>query len=99
MFDKMGLMKSICLLFALILIASAKAPETPEVQGKLLDQNEYPCSNCFFGASTYYFCFEADNKILIGYQKIPTMNWKDQQANWLTKVHKSWHPLVPEGEA
>jgi hypothetical protein len=70
-----------------------KAPDTPTVQGKLLDQNEYSCSNCFFGASTHYFCFEADNKVLIGYEKIPTMNWRDPDTNWLTKVHKSWQPL------
>ena len=100
----MGVMKSVCLFFSLLLIAFsvpsafAAAPDKPTVQGKLLDENEYPCNNCFFGASTYYFCFEADNKILIGYQKIPTMNWRDPQANWLTKVHKSWTPLTPEGD-
>ena len=93
----MGVMKSVCIFFALGAFALPSAfgakPDKPIVQGKLLDQNEYSCSNCFFGASTYYFCFEADNKILIGYEKIPTMNWIDPQANWLTKVHKSWQPL------
>jgi hypothetical protein len=101
----MEVMKSVCVFFSLLVIAFSiplafgGAPDKPTVQGKLLDQNTYPCENCFFGASTYYFCFEADNKILIGYEKIPTMNWRDSQANWLTRVHKSWKPLATEGDA
>ena len=38
------------------------------------------------------------NKILIGYQKIPTINWKDAASNDLTKVHKSWQPWATEGK-
>jgi hypothetical protein len=91
-------MKSGFLFFAFALAALAAAPDKPQVQGQLLDHNEYLCSNCFFGASTYYYCFEADKKILIGYQKIPTINWKDDASNDLTKVHKSWAPWsVKEG--
>jgi len=91
-------MKSSLLFFALVIAALAATPDKPQVQGQLLDHNEYLCSNCFFGASTYYYCFEADKKILIGYQKIPTLNWKDQASNDLTKVHKSWAPLTTEGQ-
>src|SRR5579862_4564776 len=76
----------------------AAQPNTPEVQAQLLDQNGYQCTNCFFGASTYYFCFEADNKVLIGYEKIPTMNWADPNKNWLTRVHKSWKGWSEEGK-
>jgi hypothetical protein len=91
--DKMRIMKPVCTFFAFAFLAfSAKPPDIPEVQAQLLDRNEYACANCFFGASTYYFCFEADNKVLIGYEKIPTMNWIDPDKNWLTKVHKSWQP-------
>jgi hypothetical protein len=98
-------MKSVCIFFALAgicLVAPcsfAATPDRPEVQAQLLDQNQYTCSNCFFGASTYYYCFEADNKVLIGYQKIPTMNWIDPSTNWLTKMHKSWQPAVANDKA
>lgn len=76
----------------------AAGPDKPQVQAQVLDQNQYACASCFFGASTYYYCFEADNKVLIGYEKIPTMNWIDPQKNWLTKVHKSWRPWVADGQ-
>ncbi len=69
-----------------------------EAQAQLLDSNEYLCSNCFFGASTYYYCFEAGGKILIGYQKVPAMNWRDPSANLLTRAHKAWQPWVSEGQ-
>jgi len=91
-------MKSGLIFFALAAAAFAAAPDTQEAQGQLLDRNEYLCSNCFFGASTYYYCFEAGNKILIGYQKIPTLNWKDPASNDLAKVHKSWKPLTADGK-
>ena len=102
-------MKSVGIFFTFSVLAFAgpsfgpKVPDTPEVQAHLLDHNEYQCANCFFGATTYYYCFEADNKVLIGYQKIPTMNWMDPDKNWLTKYHKAWQPGLgkeqePEGQ-
>ncbi len=92
-------MKSGFTFFALVVAALAATPDRPQVQGQLLDHNEYLCSNCFFGASAYYYCYEADKKILIGYQKIPTINWKDSASNDLTKVRKSWTPLTAEGQS
>jgi hypothetical protein len=96
----MKAMKSARMFCALLLSAlsvpcsfGAAAART-QTQARLLDQNEYSCANCFFGASTYYFCFAADNKILIGYEKIPTMNWTDPSKNWLTRAHKSWQPAL-----
>jgi hypothetical protein len=91
-------MKSSLLFFALAFASLAATPDRPQVQAQLLDHNEYLCSNCFFGASTYYYCFEDDKKILIGYQKIPTLNWKDPASNDLTKVRKSWTPLTGESK-
>ncbi|HWF07124.1 MAG TPA: hypothetical protein VG297_01610 [Bryobacteraceae bacterium] len=91
-------MKSGLLLIAFAFAALAAAPAGPEVQAKVLDHNEYLCSNCFFGASTYYYCFEAGDKILIGYQKTPTLNWKDAASNDLTKAHKNWAVWTPEGQ-
>jgi hypothetical protein len=91
-------MKSVFLFLGLACVSFGKAPDTPPVQAKLLDHNGFLCESCFFGAATYYFCFEADNKVLIGYEKIPTMNWVDPSSNWLTKVHKSWQPGLSQGQ-
>src|SRR4051812_5914923 len=91
-------MKSSLLILALVFNGLAAAPEAPQVQAKVLDHNAFLCSNCFFGPSTYYYCFQADNKILIGYQKTPTLNWKDSASNDLPKVHKNWAEWKPEGE-
>jgi hypothetical protein len=92
-------MKSAILLLAVIGAAVAAAPDKPTVQAKLLDSNQYLCSDCFFGASTYYYCFEADNKVLIGYEKIPTLNWHDPKSNDLVKLHKSFRPVPTESES
>lgn len=91
-------MKSVLVLLAFVVASSAVAAEKPQVQARLLDHNEYLCANCFFGASTYYYCFEADHKILIGYDKMPVINWQDPASNDLAKLHKSWKPLRPEGD-
>src|SRR5580692_1352411 len=58
----------------------------PPVQAQVLDHAELLCSNCFFGPSDYYFCFAADNKVLIGYQRTPVLNWQDDTKNYLTRV-------------
>jgi hypothetical protein len=74
------------------------AADRQQVQAKLLDHAELLCDNCLFGPSYYYYCFEADNKILIGYQKTRVLNWEDKSRNYLTKVHKSWRVWTPPGE-
>lgn len=83
---------------ALLTVQSSFAADRPQVQAQLLDHAEVPCANCFFGPSYQYFCFEADNKILIGYQRIPTINWQDESKNYLTKVHHGWTPWTPPGQ-
>ena len=75
------------------------AADRPQVQAQLLDHAEVPCANCFFGPSYSYYCFEADNKILIGYQRTPVINWQDQSNNYLTKVHRGWTAWTPPGQA
>ena len=52
--------------------------------------SEYPCSNCFFGTSNHYYCFAAGNQVLIGRQRTPTMNWKNDTKNYFTKAYKPW---------
>jgi hypothetical protein len=52
--------------------AKEKEPAGPPVQAVMLDHNEYPCENCLFGMSDYYFCFEAGGKILVGHERIRT---------------------------
>lgn len=89
-------------IFSLLLLlcvsaCGAFAAEKTQAQGQLLDQDEYQCANCAFGAASHYYCFEADNRILIGFQKTPTLNWMDSSKNYLTKVHKAWKPWTPDG--
>jgi hypothetical protein len=74
------------------------AADRPQVQARLLDHADLLCDNCFFGPSYYYYCFEADNKILIGYQKTRVLNWDDKSKNYLTKAHKGWTVWTPPGE-
>jgi hypothetical protein len=74
------------------------AADRPQIQAHLLDHAELLCDNCFFGPSYYYYCFEADNKILVGYQRTPVLNWEDKTKNRLTKVHKAWTVWTPPGE-
>jgi hypothetical protein len=61
-----------------------------QVPAQLLDRAEFLCDNCFFGASDYYYCFAADDRILIGYQKAPVLNWRDKSKNYLTAAHPGW---------
>lgn len=90
---------SVCL--AAVLAAPAvfgAAADRQQVQAQMLDHAELLCDNCFFGPSYYYYCFEADNKILIGYQRTRVLNWEDKSRNYLTKVHKAWTVWTPPGE-
>ena len=84
---------------ALLAAQALFAADRPQVQAQLLDHAEVPCANCFFGPSYQYFCFETDNKILIGYQRTPTINWQDESKNYLTKVHRGWTTWTPPGQA
>ncbi len=74
------------------------APVRPQVQARLLDHAELLCDNCFFGPSYYYYCFEADSKVLIGYQRTNVLNWEDKSKNYLTKAHKAWTVWTPSGD-
>jgi hypothetical protein len=89
-------MRSGLLFLALAFTSLAAAPERKEAQAQVLDHNERLCSNCFFGVSAYYYCFKADDKILIGYQKTRTLNWVDPKQNSLVKAHKGWATWSPE---
>jgi hypothetical protein len=74
------------------------APDRQQVQAQLLDHAELLCANCFFGTSDYYYCFEADNKVLIGYQRTRVLNWTDPSKNYLAKVHHGWTPWTAPGQ-
>ena len=82
-------------------VSFGAAPARQHVQAQLLDHAEFLCANCFFGASDYYYCFAVDNKILIGYQKTPVLNWEDQSKNYMTGIRPRWRawaapsPTVP----
>src|SRR5579862_5062693 len=92
---------SILLLIALFAAApfSFGAPKGQQAQAQLLDHAEVYCSNCFFGATDYYYCFAVDNKIIFGVQRVPAVNWQDNSKNYLTKFHKQWKPWDAAGQA
>ena len=99
-------MKSGSIRFFAVLLAAFAVPvsfgaaaDRQQVQAQVLDRNEYLCSNCFFGVSDYYFCFMAGNKVLIGEQRIPTLNWVDDTKNYFTRAHKSWTPWTAPGQS
>ena len=61
-----------CVAAGLLVPVSFGATEGQTMQATMLDHNEYPCDNCLFGIGDYYFCFAANDKILIGHEKIRT---------------------------
>jgi hypothetical protein len=69
-----------------------------QAQAQLLDRAEFLCDNCFFGASDYYYCFAADNKILVGYQRTPVLNYQDKSKNYLAPAHPSWTAWSAPGQ-
>jgi hypothetical protein len=98
---KFGSSRAVLCLALVALAAPAsfgKKAERKTASALILDHNSYICHNCFFGTSDYYYCFDAGDKILIGYQKIPSMGWKEHDTNLLTRVRKNYAPWTPEGE-
>ena len=82
---------SVCLAASLAApVSFGAAPARQQAQAQLLDHAEFLCANCLLGASDYYYCFAADNKILIGYQRTRVLNWEDETKNYLTGVHGGW---------
>ena len=79
-------------------VSYGAAADRQQAQAQLLDHAEFLCANCFFGASDYYYCFAADNKILVGYQKTPVLNWRDQSKNYLAPAHPSWAAWTAPGQ-
>jgi hypothetical protein len=84
---------------AAIGIAYAAPADQKQAQARIVEEEKYGCPNCFFGGSDYFFCFEADNQILVAHDKIPTLNWTDPNKNYLVKLHKSWKAPAPSGDS
>jgi len=78
--------------------AFGATPAPQQASAQLLDRAAFLCDNCFFGASEYYYCFEADHKILVGYQKAPVLNWRDKSRNYLTAEHPGWEEWAAPGQ-
>ena len=74
------------------------AADRQQAQAQLLDHAEFLCDNCSFGASDYYYCFAAENKILVGYQRTPVLNWQDKSKNYLAPVHPAWAAWTAPGQ-
>jgi hypothetical protein len=56
--------------------AADKKAEPAAAQATILDHNEYTCENCLFGNSHFYVCFDANQKILVGHEKVRTQTFK-----------------------
>jgi hypothetical protein len=90
---------SACVAVSLAASAAFAADDAPQpAQAQLLDQAKYLCTNCFFGTTRYYYCFEADKQILVGYQKTRVLNWEDNTKNYLTSVNPGWEAWTPSGQ-
>ena len=76
--NRASLRPLLCLAVALLVPASfgATGDTTTQAQAVMLDHNEFPCANCLFGVADYYFCFDTNSRILIGYDKIRTQTRK-----------------------
>jgi len=79
-------------------VSFGAAPARQQVQAQLLAHAEFLCANCFFGASDYYYCFAADNKVLVGYQRTRVMNWQDPSKNFLTIARPEWTVWTAPGQ-
>jgi hypothetical protein len=89
---------SVFVVAALAAAVSGAADERTQAQAQLLDHAEFFCANCFFGASDYYYCFAADNQVLIGYQRTPVLNWQDKSKNYLADARPRWAAWTAPGE-
>ena len=89
----------VCLAASLVApVSIGAAADRQQAQAQVLDHAEYLCANCFFGASDYYYCFAADNRILIAYQRTRVLNWEDQSKNYLAPVRPRWAPWSAPGQ-
>jgi hypothetical protein len=79
-------------------VCFSAAADRLQGNAQLLDRAAFLCSNCFFGPSTYYYCFAVDEKILIGYQRTPVLNWEDKSKNYLASIHSSWAAWTAAGQ-
>jgi hypothetical protein len=91
-------MKGCVALLLTATFAFGASADRPQVPAQLLDHAEFLCANCFFGASEYYYCFQAGNQILVGYEKTPVLNWEDKSKNYLKTVRPKWAPWTAPGE-
>jgi hypothetical protein len=90
---------AVCVAVTLSAPLSSAAPAArQQAQAQLLDHAEFPCVNCFFGSSRYYYCFAAGNQILTGYQSTPVMNYDDPSKNYLRLVHRGWAAWKAPGQ-
>lgn len=90
----------LCVAFAAFgSLSFGEAPPRKQVPARLIDQAALLCDNCLFGTNDYFYCFETDDAILIGYQRAAAISWWDQSKNYATKLHPSWTALDAPTEA
>jgi len=68
-----------------VLAFGAEKGDKPTTQATILDHNEFPCDNCLFGLSDYYFCLDTSQKILIGHEKVRTQTRKKNPVDLMQR--------------
>jgi len=93
------------LIWIFVVLAALAAPvsfgaaaDRQQGQAQVLDHAELPCTNCFFGTSDHYYCLAVEDKVLIGYQRVPVFNWRNNSKNYFTKVRPAWQFWTAPGE-
>ncbi|MDE3195725.1 MAG: hypothetical protein KGN84_05240 [Acidobacteriota bacterium] len=81
----MRLFRVALVISAALAYAADKPAEKTSAQATILDHNEYPCENCFFGVSHYYFCFDAGSKVLVGRDDVRTNIGKKNPVPFLER--------------
>jgi hypothetical protein len=81
----MRLFRAALVLSAALAFGADKPADKTSAQATILDHNEYPCENCLFGMSHYYFCFDAGSKVLVGRDDVRTDMRKKSPLTFLER--------------
>lgn len=96
---KSSVILSLFILAVSVPALSAAENKGQETQAQILEQANFDCANCFFGAGDYYFCFEANNKVMLAHDKVYMFNWTDPSKNYFGKVYSRWKIPNPSGQS
>jgi hypothetical protein len=82
---EMRLIRAALVMSAALVYAADKPADRTSAQATILDHNEYPCENCLFGVSHYYFCFDTGQKVLVGREDVRVQTRKKSPLTFLDR--------------